>query len=173
MVRLGYALVFLGFGYGLVCLVWSVVRRWPVGQPSDRVEPRRHPAGVVTAGVVRVGAVVVAGSLFCPWLTGPAVDGGRVEGSGWELLDPFSTVTLALLVIALVVGAGRGGGAIAGCAASAGALVIGNALVQGGSAVVGLRWGAWVGVAGALVLWAGAALVLRPPAVVASGASRR
>ena len=175
VVRFGYLLVYLGFAYGLVSLVWMARGR---GDRRGRADRGNGPVGRGARVLLGVGSLVVAVSLFCPWLTGPAAGGGRLEGSGWALLDPFSTVLLAVLaaatVVAVTVGGARGGGgAIAGCAVSAGALVVGNALAQGGSAVVGLRWGAWLGVVGAVLLWAGATLAIRPPADIASAASAR
>lgn len=171
MSRAGYVLVYLGFGYGLVSLWWVVSgglgRAGRVGRRVDQI------GGLFGAGLV-VGCTVMVASLWAPWLTGPAAGGGVVEGSGWELLDPVTTVAVAVLGLAVCTAVGvvartpqDDGGRVVppgtgGAASSAAALVLGNALVQGSSPVVSLQWGAWVGIAGALVaLLASAGVALR------------
>jgi len=157
----GYSLIYLGFGYGLVCAV---------GLVRGALAPARSgppiPAASIGLALAALGSVAVLGSLWLDWITGV----GRqsrvpVTLSGWTGLDALSLGAI-VLVAGAIVGAGARRptdlGAMVGGGACLVALVVGNGLVQatapGGSRVA---VGFVVGGTAATVVFGGALLAAR------------
>lgn len=178
MLVVGNVAVWVGFAVGFGTVVWLGTVAATRGLAGQRLD---QPARALALG----GAGGLVASLLLPWIHGPAVDtGDLLVLAGWEGLDPLSVVLLLVIAGAVGLVAWRGlPGPSAGdppatpsllalLAGSAGALVIGNLLVQadqpGGSRV------AAVGFAAALTsvgLIGAAAAITRPPS--ASSSDRR
>jgi hypothetical protein len=156
VLRLGYALVYLGFGYGLFTLWFGVAK---LRRESDARTPP------LACAVMALGLTVASVSLFLPWIEGThVVTGDTIVQTGWGGLDPFSTLVIALLSAGAAVYLIRptAGGddrwkLIASLTICLLALVAGNAIIQlATQRGTELRFGGWVGVAGASVALLGA-----------------
>lgn len=150
MVDLGFVLVYLGFGYGLLVLFVA----------GRRFRLRRTSADVPTA----VAAVCASLCIVAFWL--PAVSGfSDGTRNAWRTLDPLSTGTALLLAVTIAAYAilpASGDEVRASLVASLGAtlalVVVGNELIQTyTSRGTHERWGLHVA-AGASVASVGAAL---------------
>jgi hypothetical protein len=155
--RTGFLVVYAGWMYGMLSLVWAV-----------RVARRPGVTDPLPDAVVAAATAVMVAALGLPSHEGWAPDGRFLVESGWVGLDPFSTSAMAAMAAMAVwlVARTRGGDdrhlVLASLAASAGGLGLGNLMIQStttrGSEP---RVGAYLyGAAGALAL-VGAALQLR------------
>lgn len=142
---LGFTLVRLAWLCGAGALGWDLARRWVPTDGARREALRRGRARWV--GVAAEVLVIV--SLWLPWVEGTRPDGRFRAGGAWAELDPFSTVTIALLAL---TGALRLGGVVRPpshvvVVVEAGAmvgLVAANLLIQStterGSHLLGWAW---------------------------------
>jgi hypothetical protein len=122
VVRVGFILVYLGFGYGLASL-YVAVRRIHVGRTEVRDVPTIVAASAAVASIVAF------------WL--PAISGLERTLTSWSGLDPLSSGTAALLATAQVVyaalpasGDDLRGVLVASLAGTLALLVVGNTIIQ-------------------------------------------
>ncbi len=143
---------------------------------------------------IGVGSVLVAGSLWAPWYaidfgaaareaagsqTGqmPAFVGefarqlmslipSHIEATAWQVFEKSDVVLLACAIVAIVAALldRVDVSTIAGGAAAA-ATVLAMVDRPGPSEIVSLKWGAWVALAGALVILAGSRMASEKPAI--------
>ncbi len=106
---LGFTIVWIGFGAGLIAVYLAVV--------GDRRTPRSL--------LVAVPAAATLGALFLPAIRGiEAATGDRIVLTSWSGLDAISVAMIVVLLVAVVVWSSWA------CAASTVLLLGGNLLIQ-------------------------------------------
>lgn len=143
---------------------------------------------------IAAGSLLVAGSLWAPWYeidfssaareaAGSQTSGlpaffgefarqlislipSHIEATAWQAFEKTDVVLLACAIVAIVAAlvarmdiAGIAGGA------AAGTTVLAMVSRPGPSEIVSLKWGAWIALAGALVIVAGSRMASARPAV--------